>query len=140
MAELSRARTVLATRYAASLTHNTDAAFLRALGIVARRHSLTIVTTSFSLEPRRVERDVPLPLDVSRDFPTTKVTITLSGTYAQLLIATAELSTVTGLVRVDTPSLRREGVTVLEEVTVHAVRPQHLLVSFLQPAHEERVL
>ena len=136
MGQLSRERDSLIARYASSLTHNTDAAILRQLGDVARRHDLTVVATSFSLEPRASARDASSPVDVSRDFPTTKVTITLAGSYGNLLVATGELSTATDLVRVETPSLRREGAAVIEDVTVHVVQPQRILGPHLQPANE----
>jgi hypothetical protein len=131
---LETAAARLRLRYRSALSVNSQAAFVRDLDANVRRHGVTIVATSFRPAPtttadsRRFNAFLPPHADATEArldeiFDASDVTLQLRGSYRALLATISELSTGSQIVRVDIPSLRRDGASIVATVPATLLRP-----------------
>jgi hypothetical protein len=113
---IERERARLYSRHRAVAEGEVQSSFLRQLAIVARRHSVRIISVDAATMPiapvqRRSEALEQLPLHME-----------MRGTYRALLASLDELSRITDGVRVETPSFHWEGTTLGASVPVFIIR------------------
>ncbi len=111
-------RDTLARRYARLFAQNPEAVFLRGLASDVARHGVTLVATT---ETRDTSSQAAAN-DPEAGSPGEKtlLSVEMRGHYRNLLAAIGELSLGPEIVRVDMPTLRRDGadVTALVPVTI----------------------
>jgi hypothetical protein len=118
MGHLRDERDALASRYARRLNSNAQAIFLRELIALVQARDVTLVATSLSrAKPTRGNADGPELLTP------THVTLELRGTYRNLLLLIAALSTGSEIVAVEPPDMRRDGTAVMASVPVTIYEP-----------------
>jgi Tfp pilus assembly protein PilO len=126
-------RDQLSKRYARLFEQNPEAVFLRSLASDVARHGLTLVSTAESQDTHGVPQ--PQGSTATEKFgDKTTLTIEMRGSYRNLLAAIGELSIGSEIVRVDSPTLRREGDAIdavvpvsIYEPTAHAPQQQATL-------------
>ncbi len=95
-------RDALARRYRSLFAEHPQAVFLRELGKLVRKHGVRIVSTVVAGEARDTAHNDGI-------FAATHVDLELNGRYAPLLATVDELSQGLEIVRVDAPTLKRDG-------------------------------
>ncbi len=110
-------RDSLARRYARLFAQNPEAVFLRGLASDVARHGVTLVATTETRDTSSQPANAP---DAGSAAEKTVLSVEMRGHYRNLLAAIGELSLGPEIVRVDMPTLRRDGadVTALVPVTI----------------------
>jgi hypothetical protein len=114
---LRRERDTLARRYSRLFAQNPEAVFLRSLASDCARHGVTLVATT---EARDTASQTVNDPETRSGAEKTSLSVEMRGHYRNLLAAIGELSLGPEIVRVDMPTLRRDGgdVTALVPVTI----------------------
>jgi Tfp pilus assembly protein PilO len=114
---LRNERDTLARRYAHLFAQNPEAVFLRGLASDVARHGVTLVATTETRDTTPQPANDP---DAGSGSEKTLLSVEMRGPYRNLLAAIGELSLGPEIVRVDMPTLRRDGgdVTALVPVTI----------------------
>ncbi len=107
----------LAKRYAELFSENPEALFLRELSAVARRHGVTIVSTSLASD-QAGSRSAS-----GTFFQRTPMQVELRGRYRNLLTAIADLSLGSAVIDVGNPSIRRDGGALLAAIPITIDEP-----------------
>jgi Tfp pilus assembly protein PilO len=113
-------RAALANRYAHLFAQNPEAVFLRGLSADVVRHGIALVSTS---EARDLSSGAASGANAAPSNDRTQLVIELRGSYRQLLAAIGELSLGPEIVRVDAPTLKRDGNDVIASVPVTIFEP-----------------
>jgi hypothetical protein len=110
-------RDMLSRRYARLFAQNPEAVFLRGLASDVARHGVTLVATTETRDASAQPANAP---DAGPAAEKTQLAVEMRGHYRNLLAAIGELSLGPEIVRVDMPTLRRDGgdVTALVPVTI----------------------
>lgn len=117
MPQLRADRAELGHQYATLFAQNPEAVFLRDLSAATQRHGVTLVSTSVS----HVETSDTTPR--SSLFAQAHVDVEMRGSYAHLLAAIGDLSVGSEIVRVDAPTMRRDGDEVAATAPVTIFEP-----------------
>jgi Tfp pilus assembly protein PilO len=117
---LREERSALASRYAHLFAQNPEAVFLRGLAADVARHGIALVSTA---ETRDVPSAATAPASTTPANDRTQLVIELRGSYRQLLAAIGELSLGPEIVRVDAPTLKRDGGSVIATIPVTIFEP-----------------
>ena len=120
---LRQARKTLSSRYARLFAQNPEAVFLGDLSTNVARHGLALVSVSEAHDP--VGQIATAPPDPSTPSAGQRIALTVEmrGTYRNLLAAIEQLSFGPEIVRVDAPTLRRDGSDVAAMIPVTIFAP-----------------